>query len=135
MNATVRDSRSVTRTRVVRTRTAPTSASVTTATTAPALNAGVKFCSLFTFIDPDSYSDADFDPIPVVCTNGVFPLTQSDSDTDILSDPIIMETIKICRNWHTGSDSDISVQILMGTVPIFSDRKENLNRTVSVNAR
>ena len=39
-----------------------------------------------------------------------------------------MEIIKICRNRHTGSDSDmISVQILMGTVPIFSDRKEHLN--------
>ena len=40
------------------------------------------------------------------------------------------ETIKVCRNRHC-SDSDISVQILMGVVPIFSDRKEylNLNRT------
>ena len=66
MNASVRDPRSVTRTRVVRTRTVPTSASVTMATTAPALNAGVMFCGLFTLTDPDSYSDPDSDPIPVV---------------------------------------------------------------------
>ena len=66
MNASVRDPRSVTRTRVVRTRTAPTSASVTRATTAPALNAGVTFNGTFTFTDPESYSDPDSDYIPVV---------------------------------------------------------------------
>ena len=58
------------------------------------------------------------------------------SDSGILSD-LIMETIKICRNWYTGSDSD-TVQILIGTVPIFLHRKEYLNPTeldsVSVNA-
>ena len=66
--------------------------------------------------------------LKTVTCYGVFPLTESDSDSNILSDSVIMETIKICRNRHTGSDSDmISVQILMGTVPIFSDRKEYLN--------
>ena len=36
--------------------------------------------------------------IKVIRLYGVVPLTESDSDSDILSDPIIMETIKICRN-------------------------------------
>ena len=39
----------------------------------------------------------------------VFPLTESDSHSDILSDPVIMETVEICKNWHTGSDSDFNV--------------------------
>ena len=64
-------------------------------------------------------------------TNGVFPLTESNSDSDILSYPIIIETIKICRNWYTGPNSDICSDFY-GIAPIFSDRKEylylNLNR-------
>ena len=110
MNVSVRDSRSVTRMRVVRTRTVPTSASVTMATTAPAPNAGVTFCALFTFTDPDSYSDPDFDPIPVGCSYGVFRLTESksDSDTDILSDLIIMETIK-----YAETDTLVPIQIYL----------------------
>ena len=40
-------------------------------------------------------------------SNGVFPMTETGSDSDILSDPITTETIKICRNRHTGSKSDI----------------------------
>ena len=60
------------------------------------------------------------------------------SGSDIISNPIIMETIKICRNWHIGSDSDLSVQVLLGTIPILSDQKsksESESDLVSVNAR
>ena len=84
------------------------------------------------------------------CLNykGVVPLTNSDSDSDsdIPADPIIMETIKICRIWHTGSNSDISVQILMDTmypfsfyIKIVSEKRSKLKSeseldSVSVNA-
>ena len=65
--------------------------------------------------------------------DGVFPLTKSDSDSVILSNPIIMETIKISRTWHTGSNSGICSDF-NGYCAHFSDRKEylNLNRAWSV---
>ena len=31
-------------------------------------------------------------------TNVMFPLTESDPDLDVLSSPIVMETIELCRN-------------------------------------
>ena len=58
-------------------------------------------------------------------TNGVFPLTESNSDSDTPCYPIIIETIKICRKWHTGSNSDICSDF-NGIAPFFSDRKEYL---------
>ena len=58
----------------------------------------------------------------------MFPLTESDLDSDILSDPIIMETINICRNWQTGSNSDIRSDFLESErIPVSESNSVSMN--------
>ena len=64
---------------------------------------------------------------------GVFPLTECDSDSNIICDPILWKQFKYAQT-DTLVPTQISVKILMGLVSIFSDQKEylNLNLTRSV---